>query len=151
MSFSNFRLSQLFFDMYRKSEALTNAGFTPSILDMSRHFGRWEKKCRNLICFITIDTSCIYRGQFLAPYDTFDNRYLPYRVTFQTVHTKNHVGAKYSHGCSMWTRHYAWFTPVTVTIRCCFGWTVYKMTGYGTQRYSKCGQSAIRRYKYVTV
>ena len=24
---------------------------------------------------------------------------VPYRVTFQTVHTKSHVGAKYSHGC----------------------------------------------------
>ena len=39
-------------------------------------------------------------------YETFDNRYVSYRVTFQTVHLKSHAGAKYSHGCSVWTSHY---------------------------------------------
>ena len=33
------------------------------------------------------------------------NVYVPYRVTSQTVHHKSHVSAKYSHGCSVWTRH----------------------------------------------
>ena len=94
------------------------------ILDMSQHFWRWAKNCRDLICFIKIDTSCIYRGQFLAPYDTFRHlstpfdtfrhlstplttviTYVPYRVTFQTVHPKRHMDAKYSHGCLVWTRH----------------------------------------------
>ena len=41
----------------------------------------------------------------MTPYDTFVNRYVPYRITFQTVHPKSHLGAKYSHGCSVWTRH----------------------------------------------
>ena len=38
------------------------------------------------------------RGRFLAPYDIFDKRYVPHRVTFPTVRPKSHVGAKYSHG-----------------------------------------------------
>ena len=69
---------------------------TVGILDMSRHLCRWEKKCHDLICFIAID-----RGQFLTPFDTFGNRYVPYRITFQPVHPKSHVVAKYSHGCSV--------------------------------------------------
>ena len=69
------------------------------ILDMSRHFFAHRQKCRDLICFIKIDTSCIYRGQYrTTPYDSFVNRYVPYGVTFQTVHPKSHVGVKYSHG-----------------------------------------------------
>ena len=38
----------------------------------------------------------------VSPFGTFDNRYVTtvtYHVTFQTVHPKRHVGAKYSHSC----------------------------------------------------
>ena len=45
------------------------------------------------------------RGHCLASYDTFDNSYVPYRDTFQTVHPKNHTGAMYNHGCSVLPRH----------------------------------------------
>ena len=34
----------------------------------------------------------------MTTFDTFDNRYVPYRVTFQTVHPKSHMGEMYSHG-----------------------------------------------------
>ena len=46
-----------------------------------------------------------------TPFNTLDSRYVPYRVTFQTVHPKSHMGGKYSHSCSVWTRHYTGFTP----------------------------------------
>ena len=35
-----------------------------------------------------------------TPFNTFDNRYVPYRVSFQAVHPKNNVNANYSHGYS---------------------------------------------------
>ena len=80
------------------------------ILDMSRHFWQWEQKCRDLICFINIDTSCIYRGLFLAPYDTFRHLWQPLCTVpchFRNRTLQNPRGPKYSHGCSVWTRHKA--------------------------------------------
>ena len=79
-----------------------------AILDMSLHFFAYRQKCRDLICFIKIDTSYIYCGQFLAPYDTLRHLTTPLStVMYRTVSLSK-----------PYTQNFTWAQSIVTAARC---------------------------------